>query len=621
MWLLNTATYKLEYVFQAKRYAILSHTWDKDEVDFHTIQDPDVASTKKGWQKIERTCRLAAAEGIQYAWIDTCCIDKSSSAELSEAINSMFRWYRESSVCYVWLSDFSASPGIAKESITDGPMSKCKWFQRGWTLQELIAPKKMDFFDGRWIRVGTKASLLQELSKITSIDGSILNHDTDLSTVPVAKRMAWAAGRETTRVEDRAYSLLGIFDVNMPMIYGEGEKAFLRLQEAIAVTTNDLSLFAWSACVLDHHRHGREYAKCRWFGIFANWPCQFASCLNLVNVHNPLNYHVRAFTIANRGLEFFACLGMDHTNGDYIMDLHCELRTIKTYRRRLDGKGYRCAIRLMKTPHGFVRYTTRTFEFEFDSEFELDSRLPFVWDLFPRSVKIPKHIPIAESQRIASQFRNAFRFWAKAPRGWSCQLTITDPQVILSQSDGRLSEPSFWDPCRNVFLTESHPDFVGMLYVCVSRAGSLPTPSTSASALLLCGFFPSTDPQSDSNPSPWLRLEQQDGWESPLEPTVKKYPNWGVHETKLRYLVQMRHQMHYSRFLNSVRQAVRTEMPHVLRSSISTYDSVFGLNSELQHAELGLTLKASLSAVGDGDKLTNDITITLEETRVERSRN
>ncbi|KAM7218511.1 hypothetical protein V8F06_006115 [Rhypophila decipiens] len=563
MWLLNTLTYKLEYVVQTKRYAILSHTWDKDEVDFQTIQDLDVASDKKGWQKIKKTCRLAAAEGIYYAWIDTCCIDKSSSAELSEAINSMFKWYKESF--------------------------------------ELIAPKKMVFFDHVWARQGTKTSLLQELSKITSIDESILNHDSDLSTVPVARRMAWAAGRETTRLEDRAYSLLGIFDVNMPMIYGEGEKAFLRLQEAIAVTTNDLSLFAWSACALEH-AHSREYAK--WFGIFANWPCQFASCLNLVNIHNPLNYHVRAFTIANRGLEFIACLGMDHTNGDYIMDLHCELRTVKA---RAGGKGYRCAIRLMKTPHGFVRYTTRTFEFDFDSS------LPFLWDLFPRPVNIPKHIPIAESQRMASQFRNAFRFWVKAPQSWSCQLTITDPQVIISQSDGRLSEPSFWDPCRNVFLTESHPCFVGMLYVSVSRAGSLSISSTPASALLLCGFLPSKDPQGDSKPSPWLQLEQQDGWESALEPTLKKYRNWGTQEKKLRHLVKIRHRMHYSRFLAGVGQLVRTEMPEAARNALINHDRVL---STLHNSELGLTLKASFSAVGSGDRLTNDITITLEETTV-----
>ncbi|KAM7207837.1 Heterokaryon incompatibility protein (HET) domain containing protein [Naviculisporaceae sp. PSN 640] len=479
-------------------YAILSHTWDNEEVNFQQIQDLEVAKTLKGWTKIEKTCEFAAAMGIEYAWIDTCCIDKSSSAELSEAINSMFRWYKDSAVCFVWLSDLRCSTETSTEEDFFYNMSKCRWFSRGWTLQELIAPREILFYDYNWTVQGTKRSLLTSLAKITSIDHAVLANDADLSTVPVARRMAWAHGRVTTRVENMAYSLLGIFDVNMPMIYGEGEKAFLRLQEAIALNTDDLSLFAWSevtGAVSAHHVHRPQGSK--WHGIFASCACQFASCINLVNVQNPLHYYARAFTIANKTLEFLACLSMDHRTGEYVMDLHCE------YRRANSPKGSRAAIRLMKTPHGFARYTTRIFEVNSEASY------PMKWEGFPRPVNIPKQISLAESERMPSQFRNSFRFWTKAPQDWRCKISITDPEVLSGQLDGRLTEPSFWDPCRVVFLTESHPNFVGLLYVCVSRVTIDPVAEPLHSpALLFCGFSSPVDSEgTERQLLPWVHLQ------------------------------------------------------------------------------------------------------------------
>jgi hypothetical protein len=201
---------------------------------------PDLrkARAKKGFSKIIETCRLARERGLGYAWIDTCCIDKSSSAELTEAINSMFNWYKESAICFAFLSDLPAS----ECEVLENELRRCRWFTRGWTLQELIAPENVEFYDQGWQWRGTKKSLQQELFDITGIDHEILEDSNLLSTIPVARRMSWASTRKTSRVEDRAYSLLGLFDVNVPLIYGEGPKAFFRLQEEIMKQYNDLSL-------------------------------------------------------------------------------------------------------------------------------------------------------------------------------------------------------------------------------------------------------------------------------------------------------------------------------------------------------------------------------------------
>ncbi|KAK4221559.1 het domain protein [Podospora fimiseda] len=244
MHLLNTATYQLESVLHPKQYAILSHIWGYGEVTFDDMKDISAASQKPGWEKIKNTCRLVVERGIQYAWIDTCCIDKSSSAELSEAINSMFRWYKESTVCHVYLSGLN--PVYPSDHTSDYPhpdavianhtmtnLHKCRWFTRGWTLQELIAPLKMAFYDKRWMYRGDKQDLVNLLTTITGIESSILLDPMLLPSIPVAKRMSWAANHQTTRAEDIAYSLMGIFDVNMPMIYGEGQKSFYAFKKRL----------------------------------------------------------------------------------------------------------------------------------------------------------------------------------------------------------------------------------------------------------------------------------------------------------------------------------------------------------------------------------------------------
>jgi hypothetical protein len=144
--------------------------------------------------------------------IFTGCIDKTSSAELSEAINSMFRWYKKAQMCYAYLEDVFALSGPVdstgfKGSLLEGDLAEARWFTRGWTLQELIAPKEVRFYVRGWSFVGTKTSLCDELARITGIDSTALR-GWDVDKFSVAKRMSWAAGRSTTRIEDISYSLM-----------------------------------------------------------------------------------------------------------------------------------------------------------------------------------------------------------------------------------------------------------------------------------------------------------------------------------------------------------------------------------------------------------------------------
>jgi hypothetical protein len=213
-------------------YAILSHTWgaDGDEVTFQDLVD-DTGRNKAGYGKIQFCRDQAARDGLQYFWVDTCCIDKSSSAELTEAINSMFRWYREAAKCYVYLSDVSEGDCDGNDDLPPS-FQKSRWFTRGWTLQELIAPASVEFFSLEGKFLGDKRSKEQQVHKITGIAAQALRGN-PLSEFSVAERLSWAAKRTTTRKEDGAYCLLGVFDVYMPLIYGEGDKAFTRLKEEI----------------------------------------------------------------------------------------------------------------------------------------------------------------------------------------------------------------------------------------------------------------------------------------------------------------------------------------------------------------------------------------------------
>ncbi|KAF4887717.1 Vegetative incompatibility protein HET-E-1 [Colletotrichum fructicola] len=241
MRLIDTTTLHLREFFDSQRpaYSILSHTWGSEEVTFQEWMESRVEA-KSGFQKIERACRVARAHRHDYIWVDTNCIDKKSSAELSEAINSMFSWYQAASICFIHLEDFPAGAPIQR-------MSECRWFTRGWTLQELLAPRHLVFFNAAWESFGTKTNLCAEIHQITAIDVFALSKPSTINDACVAQKMSWASSRQTTRKEDMAYCLLGLFGINMPLLYGEGDNAFLRLQAEIIKVSTDQSIFAWDS--------------------------------------------------------------------------------------------------------------------------------------------------------------------------------------------------------------------------------------------------------------------------------------------------------------------------------------------------------------------------------------
>ncbi|KAF2704021.1 hypothetical protein K504DRAFT_364982, partial [Pleomassaria siparia CBS 279.74] len=236
-------------------YMILSHRWRDEEVTFSDMTDIDTSKLrlKKGYQKVEASCRIALQQGLHYAWVDTCCIDKSSSAELSEAINSMYNWYAESTMCSAYLDDVDDDAGQWWAS------AGSEWFTRGnsprsngWTLQELIAPTYLRFYSRGWMNLGTRAELAQAsgvangITLASGVARDVLLDPSILDTFTIAEKMSWASSRRTTRGEDQAYLLMGLFGVNMPPLYGEGQRrAFRRLQVEIMQMSHDHTLFAW----------------------------------------------------------------------------------------------------------------------------------------------------------------------------------------------------------------------------------------------------------------------------------------------------------------------------------------------------------------------------------------
>ena len=312
MRLLHTEKFELEEFGGNKipPYAILSHTWGKEEVTLQDVKTNKAikAMKLKGYGKVKMACAVAHADEFEYIWIDTCCIDKTSSAELSEALNSMYRWYEEAEECYAYLADVPPGTVDCLTRATGDRFQKSRWFTRGWTLQELIAPSTVIFLDSEWQKIGSKSSLQELISEITRIPGGFLLGD-DLEHASVAQRMSWASKRETTRVEDLAYCLMGIFGIYMPMLYGEGERAFIRLQEEIIRVSDDHSLFAWRST----EDHG---------GILATSPSAFANSCNIIQI-NPSNSVNSPPTLSSRGI----CLSLRFKNNDPegsgLAILHC----------------------------------------------------------------------------------------------------------------------------------------------------------------------------------------------------------------------------------------------------------------------------------------------------------
>jgi hypothetical protein len=244
MKLINARTLEIEEFFsRIPRYAILSHTWEGHEEISYKEMIKGRSKHKKGYSKILKAAGTSLIHGLDYVWVDTCCIDKSSSADLTESINSMFKYYADAVICFAHLSDVH----LDKETIDD-QLWRSRWFTRGWTLQELLAPQELILYSADWEKLGNREIWKEQIAGISDIHILALSGGAgSLKRFSIAQKMSWAARRMTTRTEDIAYSLLGIFDVNMPLLYGEGEKAFIRLQEEIIKNSDDQTIFAWQS--------------------------------------------------------------------------------------------------------------------------------------------------------------------------------------------------------------------------------------------------------------------------------------------------------------------------------------------------------------------------------------
>jgi hypothetical protein len=341
MRLLNRKTIQLEF-FQDEpypAYAILSHRWCDTEMTIRDLQEGKAHLRPGGYEKMLLTCAQAERDHIDYIWIDTFCIDKESSAELSESINSMFAWYKKASICYAFMPDVT----IGEDNKPGADLDNSEWFERGWTLQELIAPNEVIFYDKKWRLIGKRSTMATRLSRITKIDEGVLTGLVELSYVSIAKRMSWASDRKTTRKEDIAYCLAGVFDVNMATLYGEGsEKAFRRLQEEIMKDSDDESLFAWT-----NEREDQPALQ----GLLATSPKDFRNSSRYIpdsRLVSEFDAGVRVpYTITGRGLRI--TLGMQRLKDDiWVGALQCPVPpeytdTLAIYLKLLDERGQQYA--------------------------------------------------------------------------------------------------------------------------------------------------------------------------------------------------------------------------------------------------------------------------------------
>lgn len=494
------------------RYAILSHTWGEGEITFQDMQTKDRSATMKklGWRKLEDSCRRAARDGFEYIWNDTCCIDKTSSTELAEAINSMFQWYRESALCYAFLEDCQGPlPYRTGSSSSALP----RWYTRGWTLQELIAPKVVHFYSKSWQFLGTKEDHLAELSRVTGIDTYALGGG-DLSRISVARRMSWVANRQTTVAEDMAYSLMGIFNISMPLLYGEGMKAFTRLQEEIMQETDDQSVFAWNDTDMRGTRRG-DYGEGN--GLLAPTPSFFASSSSLAKFYTPRPGR-RQTTVTSQGTVVNLLLCHDtssRSNDIFFAILDCQIGHIP---------GVLAGIRLKRTDasgNNFSRIdTSQIFQF---ARVERDG-----------SVAIEGFDPTQEQMQLVEVTSRAiFHNWA--PR------TV---RVLQSPNSQPQLPPGFWlvapqnvssaavsvQAAYPVKLWDSHNWLMQP-----PNASSL-TPKTGAVQLKLNGkqyFLIFGAASTKQGLKPWCALEQSSGrvsleqWFAQFKAEVDK-PNGGA---------------------------------------------------------------------------------------------
>lgn len=348
MRLLNVHTLELRDFFDCNvpKYAILSHRWGKHEPSSEEFRTGR-AIKGPGYKKVVNLCLLLRARSelkwsnqfkhdewsrqkLDWCWVDTCCVDKHSSAELSESVNSAWKWYSRAAICVVYLADVKTEGKTSKQVLE--AFCSSSWWTRGWTLPELLAPQRLLLVDADWRVLGHKCNrtclcrydaswarnygprLNEVVSNVTSIPNIYLEHTETISSASIARRMSWAAHRVTSREEDAAYCLLGLFDVHMPIVYGEGDQAFLRLQEEIVKRTNDQSIFAWQA----------RWSRAHWAGLFARRPAHFKG---LGDVECTGVMPIAPYTMTHNGVELRANVQRVHDatlkRDVYIVKLNC----------------------------------------------------------------------------------------------------------------------------------------------------------------------------------------------------------------------------------------------------------------------------------------------------------
>lgn len=295
MRLINVSTLALEEYISIPptlNYACLSHRWSDEEVSFQEWRTGTPSLTARaGFRKVVAACQIVSDLGYTHLWADTCCIDKSNSTELSEAINSMWDWYRGCRLCVAFLADVDAeivhdtNGRTGNEQWSYRSFCDSEWFQRAWTLQELLAPRNIIFYAYDWSVLGEKLELLDEIEEATSIGRKVLQNRSEIEKCSVAQRLSWAAPRRATRIEDNAYSLLGLFNVNIPLLYGEGPRAFYRLQHAILAQRLDISILAWNHLVDEPVLSDSEL---RDLPVLAPEPTYFAQCRNVERLNQTL---------------------------------------------------------------------------------------------------------------------------------------------------------------------------------------------------------------------------------------------------------------------------------------------------------------------------------------------
>ena len=311
--IVNEETYRNPNKEELKRqqtapYVVLSHRWVEPELiyeDMTDFKESVLRQRSKSASKLFGACRkvLEHDKGrIVHLWMDTVCINKQDPAETSSSINSMYRWYQKAEVCFAYLDDYPTP---------DAPtFTHSQWFTRGWTLQELAAPKNVIFYDKDWRKMGDRSTLQEALTKRTKISRNCLLKPQDISLASISQRMSWFSGRTTTVPEDTAYCLLGLFGVTMPLLYGEGqERAFVRLQEEIMRYSDDHSLFAWKS----------DTARAKGSGLLAASPHWFEESGDYK--HRQDRENQKPYLMTNKGISI--PLRLQQYLGHYIASIDC----------------------------------------------------------------------------------------------------------------------------------------------------------------------------------------------------------------------------------------------------------------------------------------------------------